>query len=314
MNLRSQQRILAALDANGGVLTPDKASPLGISRQLLGDAYRAGVLARPQRGVYTRPGVPILEAAVVGARLGREALLSHRGAASEYRWDGVAAGVLEWSIPHTRRAPMEGVHLRRRFDELEVVERDGRLMTSPAQTLADLGSVVDIGIVERALESALRNGDVDETTLRAFAAPVSHRPGAPALRNVLALRPEGAPPTESDAETLYLQCIRPTQISEPHRQFQLYDDEIFVARIDFHWWPIRFGVEILGFASHSTPEQLQWDANRSNRVGDRKHLIRYFTYRDVTRRQQYVCRETSLGLQIAQETFPNRSRNRRRAG
>jgi hypothetical protein len=132
------------------------------------------------------------------------------------------------------------------------------------------------------------------------------------LRAVLARRPEGAPATESDAETLAMQCLRKGGVPEPRRQFEIYDeDATFVARVDFHWWPIRFGVEVLGFGTHSSPAELQWDANRSNRVGDRRHIIRYFTYGDVTRRPVYVCRETLLGLSIAKEAFPNRNRSRR---
>lgn len=318
MNVQTQLRILAALDAAGGVLTPETALPFGISRALLTKAHREAILDRPRRGMYVRPGLEIGATLIDGLQLGDEAALSHRGAANDYRWDGIQRGVVEWSIPHQRKATLPGVYLRRRFDELEILPRPGGgYITSPAQTLADLGSApgIDIDILERAMESALRLGDVDERTLRAFAALPSHRPGAPMLRAALARRPLGAPPTESDGETLYLQAIRPAAIEDPYRQFELRDDDgTFVARVDFHWWPIRFGVEVLGFESHSSPDALQWDANRSNRVSDRKHIIRYFTYRDVSRRQVHVARETLRGLAVAQELFTNGSRNRRKAG
>ena len=89
MNVQTQLRILAAVDANGGVLTPSTALPLGISRTLLTTAHDEGILDRPVRGVYTRPGTPIPRAAVGAARLGSEAALSHRGAGASYGWDGI---------------------------------------------------------------------------------------------------------------------------------------------------------------------------------------------------------------------------------
>jgi hypothetical protein len=313
VNVQTQLRILAALDAKGGVLMPATALPLGISRQLLTEALNIGIVERPKRGVYVRPGLVAADLRAASARLGPPSALSHRGAASYYGLDGVEPGTLEWSIPHTRRAPMEGVHLRRRFGDLQIEEREGLVVTSVLQTLADLGSVVHPDRVERALESAIRLKLTTDAELRSFAAPRSHRPGAPALRFVLRRRPVDAPATESDAETLCLQVYRRGGVPEPGRQHELFDDfGIFVARIDLHWWPIPFGVEIDGLESHSTREALQYDLTRGNNVGNRGHLIRRFTYADVTRRSAYVCRTTLRGLAIAETQLTNRSRKRRK--
>ncbi|MBA3653259.1 MAG: type IV toxin-antitoxin system AbiEi family antitoxin domain-containing protein [Actinobacteria bacterium] len=313
MNVQTQLRILAAVDANAGVLTPETAALLGISRTLLTRARNEGILDRPTRGVYVRPGNVVSLAAIDAARIGPPAVLSHRGAASFYGWDGVQPGAIEWSIPHTRHPAIAGVHLRRRFDDLDVVERDGLLVTSPAQTLADLGHVVETDIVERAIESALREGDITDSALRAFAAPASHRPGAPTLRVALNRRPEGAPHTDSDAETLCIQVYRHRGVRDPVRQYEIWDDDVFVAQVDLHWWPIPFGVEVDGLASHATPDALQYDLNRANRIGDAQHLIRRFTYWDVVRRPAYVCRETLRGLAITEALFAN-SRRKRQIG
>ena len=75
---------------------------------------------------------------------------------------------------------------RRRIDDLEIVEIEGIPVTSVRQTLADMCAVVDLDIVERAAESALRRNLVDERALREFAESwAMYRHGAPGLRDVL---------------------------------------------------------------------------------------------------------------------------------
>ncbi len=314
MNIETQLRILAAIDACAGVLTPAKAEAYGISRQLLADARNAGIIERPRRGVYVRPGTVGASLRVASAGLGSPAALSHCAAGVAYAYDGVPDHGLQWSVPHTRRPTTPGVFMRRRYDELDLVERDGVLMTSPLQTLADLGYLLDADRVERAMESGLRRELFTEAELRAFAAQISRRPGAPTLRAVVARRPPGAPPTESDAETICLQVFRRGGVPQPTRQFSIYDGAVFVARVDFHWTPTPFGVEVDGLETHSSPQALQWDLNRGNRIADRSHHIRRFTYWDVTTREKYVCRETMRGLAIAESMATKSQRKRRNAG
>jgi putative AbiEi antitoxin of type IV toxin-antitoxin system len=300
MYVETQTRILAALDANAGLLTPGLAEPLGISRVTLRRAADAGILLRRSRGVYTRPEDTVPAAALVAAGLPDPAVLSHRGAAANYELDGVAPGCLEWSIPHTRRTSMPGVHQRRRFKDLDVVERNGLLVTSLPQTLGDLGAVVGVDIVERAVESALRRALTTEEELHAFAAHRHcHRQGGPTLRAALARRPRGAKPTGSDVETICLQVYRAGGVPNPTRQFEIWDGDLFVGAVDFHFWPVRFGTEVDGLDSHGSQNAFQYDLNRANRIGDMGHLLRRFTYWDVVRRPTYVCRETLRGLQLA---------------
>ena len=311
MNLRTQAKILAAIDANNGVLTPKDAERFGIARCQLTDARNLGVIARPVRGVYTRQGVELPAARIESARLGEPAVLSHRGAGSDYGLDAIEPGRLEWSVPHCRRKPAPGVYLRRNFDALEVVERNGLLMTSIAQTLCDLGSVVEVDTLERATESALRMELITDAELRAFAAARGRNMhGAPALREVLGRRWPWERPTGSDVGTILLQVYRRGGVERPIREFEIWEGDVLVARPDCHWYPIPFGTEVDGFEAHGTPPAFQYDLNRSNRIGDVRHLERRFTYADVVKRPRYVCNETLRGLAIAREVFPNCSQVR----
>lgn len=305
MNLRTQARILAAIDASNGVLTPKLAGRFGIDRVLLTEARNLGVIERPRRGVYTRPGVDLTPARLGAASLGEPAILSHRGAGGEYGLDAIPAGVLEWSVPHTRRKQANGTYLRRNFDSLPVVERDGLLMTTIEQTLCDLGSVIDVDSLERATESALRMELTTDASVRAFVAgPGKHVQGVAALREVLRRRWPWERPTGSDIGTILLQVYRHGGVERPIRELEIWDGDVLVARPDCHWYPIPFGTEVDGFESHGTKPALQYDLNRSNRIGDARHLERRFTYEDVMHRHRYVCDETLRGLAIARELFP----------
>jgi very-short-patch-repair endonuclease len=230
-------------------------------------------------------------------------IVAHRAAAWLYAVDGVPELEPEFWIPHGtwRRGPYD--HQRRRIDDLEIVEIEGVLVTSVRQTLADLCGVVDLDIVERAGESALRRNLVDELALREFADTwAMYRHGAPGLREVLRRRRHGEAPTGSDLETLNLQVWRrDRRVPRPERQWPVLDPEGDVAAIaDFGFPPSLFVVEDDGLETHSkTKEQQQYDLNRQNRISDAGHHFRRFTHADVTRRPKYVCRETLRGLMDA---------------
>jgi very-short-patch-repair endonuclease len=228
-------------------------------------------------------------------------VVGYRAAAWLYRLDGITTLEPEFAVPHGswHRGPND--HQRRRIDDLEIVDIEGVLVTSVRQTLVDLCAVVDLDIVERAAESALRQGLVGEFALRDFAYLCAFsRHGGPGLREVLDRRPIGATPTGSDLETQCLQVWRRGGIRAPERQWQVLDREgDFVATTDFGFPPQLFVVETDGLETHKTREQQQYDTNRQNRISDAGYELRRFTYDDVIHRPAYVCRETVSGLVAA---------------
>jgi very-short-patch-repair endonuclease len=228
-------------------------------------------------------------------------IIWYRAAAWVYGLDGVPNLLPEFAVPHGswHRGPYD--HQRRRIDDLEIVEVDGVLITSVSQTLVDLCAVVDLDIVERAAESALRMRLVDEMRLRDFAyVSAFYRRGVPGLLEVLDRRPIGARPTGSDLETRYLQVVR-GEVRTPERQFDVVDPVGELAgTADFGFPPIPFVVETDGFATHGrTAAQQQYDLNRQNRISDAGYDFRRFTHGDVVHRPAYVVRETRRGLLIA---------------
>jgi very-short-patch-repair endonuclease len=103
------------------------------------------------------------------------------------------------------------------------------------------------------------------------------------------------PPTESDAETLFVQLCRRARLPDPVRQHVLDDH----TRLDFWFGPEAGGplaVEIDGVSTHATRDALQYDLNRQNRiVGARLPVLR-FTYDDVTRRRRVTARVVAQAL------------------
>jgi hypothetical protein len=268
---------------------------------MLRRAADAGVIRRVSRGRYASWDIGERELAFKGAHLGREAALSHRGAGFFWGFDGVEQSILEWSVPHTTgRGKQAHIYRRRRFDDLEIVEKNGFLVTSVAQTLGDLGAVCDADIVERAAEYALRKGLAAETSLRAFARDrTASRHGGPTLRTVLDRRPVGARPTGSDIETICLQVYRRGGVPTPQRQWAVYDTDgtgELIGYGDFGFPPRALITEIDGSETHGTPSGIQYDYSRQSRMEDLGYRFRRFTVADVRDRPKYVCDTTLRGL------------------
>jgi hypothetical protein len=150
--------------------------------------------------------------------------------------------------------------------------------TSPLVTLWDLAAELDDDHWEQALEYALRKRLV---ALRDVGASGSVR-GVTRIRRVLALRPDGAPPTGSVLETLMVQLARAADgVPEPSRQVEVrnsYGD--FVAFVDLAWPDLGLFVELDGQQHESQPI---YDAMRETAVvAATGWLWGRFTWREVT--------------------------------
>lgn len=258
--------------------------------------------AIPRRGAHASPLDIEAASSLV---LDVAAVLSHAGAAAFWGLDPFTGQrpLPECSVPNGRVRGNAIVHQRRRFDHLEVVVAGALAVTSVMQTLADLGAVFDVDVVERAVESAIRLGYADDVGLRSHLTtfhPTWYRTGMSALRTVLARRPPRAAPTGSDAETVCLQHYRgDPAIPEPVRQFELLHDGRRIGVADFGFPPVPFFTEVDGLAAHGTETALAYDLNRQNRASDAQFFFRRFTAVDVYRRPRYVCRQTIIGLRLA---------------
>jgi very-short-patch-repair endonuclease len=295
VNTDTVARVLAALARNDGRLTVTSAKEAGLDRQALKRAADSGVLVHTGWGKYADPALPQKQLALCGAHLGTEAVLSHRGAGHFFVMDAITELVLEWSIPHEMKSTSDLIHRRRRFADLEVVQVGGNLVTSPAQTLADLGAVVDSDAVERAAESWIRRHPDEEAKLREFAVSRTRsRHGGPTLRHVLDRRQPGERATGSDEETIALQILRTRY--KPRRQWPVWDqDDVLIGYGDVALPPFAFILEVDGTSVH-TDETRQYDYDRHGRMEDVGYRVRRVTAADVRLRPRYVLQVVERGL------------------
>lgn len=257
----------------------------GVSRAGQARLLREGTVQRRARGVLVvraaqtegpsfgrRLWVAVLEA-------GPAAAAFRRSAAAWWGLDGVLSDVVEVALPWSRQSRVAVAHRLIGLEPEHVTRHLGLPVTTVARTLADLGAVTPSTVVERALESALRQRLVTVEEVVGMAATTRSQ-GRPALAEVLGARPAGAAPTESDVETLFLQVARSAGLPEPRRQF------VVVLggrqyRLDFAWPWLRLAVEIDGFQVHGQPSALRADLRRQNRIVLDGWLILRFTWADV---------------------------------
>ena len=251
-----------------GVFSTEQALAAGVSYTMLNHHSRPGgrwrryaprvyeVLA--QQADRRRP----LMAALLWG--GPEAVLCGQSAAELLDLDGIDRRVVELYTATGRPHPPWKVH---RGQPTGVITTKRLRHTDARQTLRDLIRTIDADHVERAMESALRQRLVAEDDLRR----------EPLLRRLMARRPRGAPPTESELETRMLQLLRRVDVPEPVRQYP-----VGRARLDFAFREVGLAIECDGRAIHESADALLSDRHRQNGlVTQGSWTVLRYTWHDV---------------------------------
>jgi very-short-patch-repair endonuclease len=184
---------------------------------------------------------------------------------------------------------------RARLSAEGVVLVDGMSCADGLQTLVDLASSLDDLTWEHALESALRKR---LTTVAAIEAALpglgaSRVSGTSRIRRVLALRPPGAPATESLLETLTVQLARTVPgIGELVRQHEIWDGDTFVARVDLSKPDDRYFLELDG--EHHEGQPVYDAVRQTNVVSVTGMLPGRFTWTEVTRMPKTTRRRLAV--------------------
>ncbi len=191
--------------------------------------------------------------------------------------------------------------VRRRSVGGEPVTFGGIDCTSALQTLVDLAAESDDDSWEQMLESALRKKLVLIGEIEALLPELSRSrtPGTARIRRVLARRPNGAPPTASLLETLFVQLRRRVDGStEPCRQVEVrnaYGD--FVAFVDFAWPELGIFIELDGQHHEGQPV---YDARRETAVvAATGWLVGRFTWDEIVRHPVATARRLAELLERA---------------
>ena len=267
------------------LFTTEEALDRGLIMSALRWGQRTGAWRRVERGVYAEgPDEPTAfdHARAALVRTGGVAcgtLAGELHGLDSVTFDGSGISVL----PHQNgRRP--DVH-RRNLPACRIVTVHGLRCTDGLQTVVDLAAVADDVRWEQMLESALRKRLTSIAEVEGARPDLGRRraPGAKRIRRVLAVRPPGAPPTESLLETLMVQLARTVAgLPDPVRQLRVEDAHgDFVARLDLAWPDLGLFLELDG---QQHKDQPLYDARRETAVvAATGWLPGRFTWTEVTR-------------------------------
>ena len=244
---------------------------LGIGEHQRHHMVETGELVVVARGVYTSAGAPpswtgeLLVACWAG---GTRAVVSHRSAAALRRWPGGDETIQEISCPRWRRARHATlvVHESLVLPDEDITIIDGIPVTTVERTLVDLGAVVHRNVVERALETALRE---EQTTLDAVRATLRRlarrgRRGAGVLRSILDEWDADARLTDTERERLMLQAFRRHGLPDPVPQYVVRHNGRFIARVDAALPQHQISFEYQSYQWHTGKAALVRDTRRRN--------------------------------------------------
>jgi very-short-patch-repair endonuclease len=248
------------------VITPAQLSEAGLSLRKQRTLVAAGVLLRVERNVLVLASASDtwthrVWRGILGA--GQEAFVHRASAARLWDLDGMRHyhGV-DIAVPAHRR-PRPPVTRIAALCAGDVTNLDGLPLSTVSRTLLDLGEAATTDQVEMALECALRRGEVSVPQM-VHAVADRRSTGARVLRQVLARRAAGAPPTESQAETVFVQLVRDLGLPDPVRQHQVVVGGR-TYRLDFAWPDLWLAVEVDGASTHG-PERFVSDLVRQNHI------------------------------------------------
>jgi hypothetical protein len=266
----------------------DRATLLhhGATDSIIAQRLRAGKLGHVYPGVYDynvtrREWVGAVHAAVLAA--GPQALASHRTAGVLWGLDGVNGRMLELTVPFTKEPVPEGVLVHRTRRRLPREEVDSIPITHVERTLLDLAALLPPIVLEKAVTSAIFQHltTVDMVVLRLSQEGGRGVKGTRKLRRSLALLDDGI--TGSPSEVDLMSIMRTAPIPFPECQFEIAFPEGDHAYPDFAWPDRRKCVEVDGFGAHGSPEALERDLIRQNRLLEMGWEMRRFSARTVRR-------------------------------
>jgi very-short-patch-repair endonuclease len=281
-------RVWALVRRQHGVVTRAQLLELGSTPGAIERRIATGRLHPVARGVYAVGRRELSRygwwmAAVLSC--GPGAALSHESAAALFEIRAHRGGPVEVSVPAhvSRRRRGVVLHRRKRRGPWELTVHRGIPVTSPACTLVDLATRLNLKQLEAAVNEADKRDLIDPESLRAALERLAGRPGVALLRKLLDRRTFRL--TDSELERLFLPIARRAGLPSPET-----GAEVNGFDVDFYWPDLDLVVETDGLRYHRTPAQQARD-----RLRDQAHLAAgttplRFTHAQVRFESEYVQR------------------------
>jgi very-short-patch-repair endonuclease len=236
-----------------GAIARRQLLELGINPRRIERRIASGRLYPVWRGVYA-VGRPLLGrrgrwmAAVLAC--GPDAVLSHGSAAALWGFGAEQGGLIDVSVPASRRVRQPGIRVHRRTQTVmdDVAVREGIPATSPVCTLIDQATRLRPMRLERAVNEADKLDRVRADVLHASLDDYRGRPGVAPLRKLL--DPLTFRLSDSELEQLMRPLARTVGLPLPETKTWLNGYEV-----DFFWPHLGIVVEADGLRYHRTASQ-----------------------------------------------------------
>lgn len=185
-----------------------------------------------------------------------------------------------------------GLRVHRREGAPLTVEK-GRLLTAPAWTAVEVARSLRQPRALATLDAALRSLTCDRDQLHAAAHAQAGRRGIVMVRGLIELaRAEAESPMESEARLVMVDSGLP----EPQLQYEIFDRDGRLWRVDFAWPDERVAVEYDGFDWHSSPEALRKDRQKRAALEEIDWRILSIVGDDVRRHPEVMVRRINTLL------------------
>jgi hypothetical protein len=256
-----------------GVFSLEQLGQLGLTSTAIHKRAALGRLHRIHRGVYSLVPRELLKreglymAAVLAC--GPGAVLSHRSAATLHELRASGWTKIEVTVPRrsTLRHPGVAVHRSTKLTPADVTRVKNIPVTAVARTLLDLAEVVTHRQLERAFDQSEIAEVFDLKTIQDQLDRNPTRPGAKAVRKVLAEHYIGKTPTWNENEERLLALTRALGIPDPDTNaFVVLPDGGRAIRVDFVWRELRVALEVDGRETHDTQQAFETDRERDQRL------------------------------------------------
>jgi len=257
--------IWARVTGQHGVIARRQLLELGFNGRRIDRRIASGRLHPVWRGVYA-VGRPLLDrhgrwmAAVLAS--GPGAVLSHRSAAALWGFGDEQGGLIDVSVPMTRRSRRQGIRLHRRAGSVieDGVVHEGVPLTSPVRTLIDLATCLKQMQLERAVNEADKLDRVRADVLHESLRDYRGQPGVARLRKLL--DPLSFRLSDSELEQQMRRLASKAGLSVPETKVWVNGYEV-----DFYWPALGIVVEADGLRYHRTASQ-----QRRGLARDQTHL------------------------------------------
>jgi very-short-patch-repair endonuclease len=248
--------------------------------------FAAGWLHRVHEGVYAvgHRALPRGGASMAAVLAGGEgAVLSHRSAACHL-------GLLSWSprqvdvmVPRSGERDREGIRFHRPkvYGPEDRWAFDGIPCTTVARTLVDLGAVLKLHQLERAVEQAELLQTLDVKAIADVLARIARPRGVRNLRRCLGAERLDASVAQSTLERRFLRLCLDAGLPRPVLQHPI---EIAPGRrheVDVAWPELRLAIEVDGGAIHTTRTAARRDRRLDRQIRDAGWRVERFMEDDI---------------------------------